>query len=137
MSKDEKKVYLKKQLEEAERLVQVSLKALQTIYEESDEEVSQWKKLVCEYCGRNQNLEFATDDGDSPQTRILCYICTTPIKGYIVNRGYDVEFDSLFCPPCCTECGEEEAPLFVPKSSKERTAQQSLCGECIAGYSDE
>jgi len=64
------------------------------------------QELKCETCSGTTDLEYATEDGDDPKSRILCSSCSLRSKTYAMRR-YHVELDDFFEKinlECC-ECG--------------------------------
>ena len=63
-------------------------------------------ELKCETCGRTDYLEFATEDGDKPKSRILCQNCTEDSKIYALDQ-YNVDLYDFYedINKICKTCG--------------------------------
>jgi len=94
--------------------------------------MSEWKELECEDCDNKNGLEFSTGDGDDPKSIVLCGSCSGHWKGYIIQRGYEIDFNEYFGPAYCQRCENNDLEkLRVPENIRGNASQHVLCLECI------
>ena len=90
-----------------------------------------WKKLQCRDCENLNGLEFSTGDGDEPQSVILCGSCSGHWKNYVIQRGYDIDFDEYFGPIHCQSCENSDLEnLRSPKNFRGKASKVS-CLDCM------
>jgi hypothetical protein len=87
-----------------------------------------WVKLTCDYCGRSDGLEFATDDGTDIMALILCGLCSVGPKKYSQRYG---DLDDFFRDPFCSECIDSQ-DLYQPDGAKGSGSVK--CSDCISEY---
>lgn len=93
--------------------------------------MEEWIELKCEDCNSYQDIEFSTGDGDEPLSRIFCGSCSGHWKGYVIRRGYWIEFEDYFGPAHCQECENKNLnELRVPKNGY-ASAHMVRCITCI------
>ena len=89
-------------------------------------------ELKCETCGKTDYLEFATEDGDEPKSRILCQNCSEDSKIYALDR-FNVNLYDFFedIDKTCKTCGSLQH-LYVNMKYHE-----VICISCHLTYEGE
>jgi hypothetical protein len=91
------------------------------------------KALYCERkgcgCKDSSDIQFCGGDGYAPKSALLCTKCENVELAYAARRGYNFEYDEIFCPAYCQNC-ESEDDLRLTSDGYE-LAKYVYCKDCI------